>query len=390
MNRARREGLPRVAVIGAAEADYGTLPDSTELQLHAQGAVRALADAGLKREDVDGLFTVTQEFLRHPSLTVAEYLGLTPTYQDSTAVGGSAFEVLVEHAMAALQSYRIDVALITYGSTMRSSNGRTLGTGMAIPTSPFAQQYEEPFGVNIVSSYALAAQRHMHEYGSTSEQLASIAVTTRNHAARNPLAMYRDPITVDDVLGSRLVSTPLHKLDCCVVTDGGGALVLVREDAVKPTTHKPVWILGASHSSDHQIISQMPDLTRTAAAITGPRAMAEAGITPDDVDLLMTYDSFTITVLLALEDLGFCAKGEGGKFAAAGELELTGSLPTNTDGGGLSSNHPGMRGIFLMIESVRQLRGEAEGRQVPNAKIAVANGVGGWLSSCATVVLGTD
>jgi acetyl-CoA acetyltransferase len=386
----RTADLPRVAIIGAAESEYGILPGRTELELHAQAATRALADAGLTRDDVDGLFTVTQQFLRHPSLTVAEYLGLQPTYQDSTAVGGSAFEVLVEHAMAALQSRRIDVALITYGSTMRSSSGRTLGTGLAIPTSSFSQQYEEPFGVNILASYALAAQRHMHQYGTTGEQLASIAVTTRNHAARNPRAMYRDPITVDDVLGSKLVSSPLHKLDCCVVSDGGGALVLVREDGVGSSQARPVWVLGASHCSDHQIISQMPDLARTAAAITGPRAMTEAGITPADVDLLMTYDSFTITVLLALEDLGFCAKGEGGKFAQAGELELTGSLPTNTDGGGLSSNHPGMRGIFLIIESVRQLRGEAAGRQVQDARIAVANGVGGWLSSCATVVLGVD
>lgn len=381
---------PRVAIIGAAESDYGVLPGRTELELHAQAATRALAEAGLGRDDVDGLFTVTQEFLRHPSLTVAEYLGLRPTYEDSTAVGGSSFEVLVEHAMAALQSHRIDVALITYGSTMRSSSGRTLGTGMAIPTSPYSQQYEEPFGVNIVSSYALAAQRHMYQYGTTSEQLAAIAVTMRNNAGRNPLAMYQDPISVDDVLASRVVASPLHKLDCCVVSDGGGALVLVREDAVGSSIKPPVWVMGASHSNDHQIISQMPDLTRTAAAVTGPRAMSEAGITPGDVDLLMTYDSFTITVLLALEDLGFCAKGEGGKFAQAGELELTGSLPTNTDGGGLSSNHPGMRGIFLVIESVRQLRGEAHGRQVPGASIAVANGVGGWLSSCATLVLGTS
>jgi acetyl-CoA acetyltransferase len=382
--------LPRVAIVGAAESDYGILPGRTEFDLHAQAAKRALADAGIGREHVDGLFTVTQEFLRHPSLTVCEYLGIQPRYEDSTAVGGSSFEVLVEHAMAALQSYRIDVALITYGSTMRSSSGRALGTSLSIPISTFSQQYELPFGVNIVSSYALAAQRHMHDYGTTSEQLASIAVTMRNHAGRNPLAMYREPITVDDVLRSKMVSSPLHKLDCCVVSDGGGALVMVREEDASSCAKAPVWVLGSSHSNDHQIISQMPNLSQTVAAVTGPRAMTEAGIKPADVDLLMTYDSFTITVLLVLEDLGFCAKGEGGAFAAAGALELGGILPTNTDGGGLSSNHPGMRGIFLLIECVRQLRGEAGDRQVAGARVAVANGVGGLLSSCGTVVLGNS
>jgi acetyl-CoA acetyltransferase len=381
--------VERVAIVGAAESDYGKTPGRTEFDLHAQAATRALADAGLSRDDVDGVFTVSQEFIRSPSQTVCEYLGLRPRYEDSTSVGGSSFEILVEHAVAALQTRRIDVALITYGSTMFSSMGRSLGTRTR-PISTFAQQYEEPFGMSIVAAYALAAQRHMHVYGTTSEQLAQIAVAARSHAQLNPLAMYRSPLTVDDVLASRMVSSPLHKLDCCVVTDGGGALLLTREENVKNCRNTPIWVLGSSHSTDHQIISEMPDLTLTAAALTGPRAMAEAGVKPDDVDILMTYDSFTITVLLALEDLGFCKKGEGGRFVTEAGITLGGALPTNTDGGGLSSNHPGMRGIFLLIESVRQLRGEAGDRQVPGAKIALAHGVGGWLSSHGTVVLGKD
>lgn len=378
-----------VAIVGAAESDYGSLPDRSELDLHAQAAQRALDDAGLAVDDVDGLFTVTQEFIRSPSQTVAEYLGLRPSYEDATATGGSAFEVMVQHAVGALQSGRIEVALITYGSTMLSSMGRTLGTRTR-PISSYAQQYEEPFGMSIVAAYALAAQRHMHQYGTSSEQLAEIAVAARSHAARNPLAMYRDPITIDDVLASPVIASPLHKLDCCVVSDGGGAVVLTTADRAVDLPSQPVWVLGAASSTDHQIIVEMPDLTRTAAAVSGPAAFGEAGITPADVDLLMTYDSFTITVLLALEDLGFCAKGEGGPFVADGRLRPGGALPTNTDGGGLSSTHPGMRGMFLLTEAVRQLRGRAGDRQVAGCEVAVAHGVGGWLSSHGTIVMGRD
>jgi len=378
---------PRVAIVGAAESDYGRCPGRTELDLHAEAAERALAQAGIAKAEVDGLFTLTQQFLRCPSLTVGEYLGIRPTYQDCTHVGGASFEVMVEHALAALVAGRCRVALITYGSTQLSSAGRNLGVEFA-PISPIAQQYEEPYGLSLVAAHALAAQRHMHLYGTTSAQLAEIAVTMRRHAGLNPLARYRDPITIDDVLASRMIASPLHKLDCCVVTDGGGALVLTLEDRARDTAEVPVWVLGAAHASSHLHIIDMPDLTQTAAADTGPRAMAEAGIGPGDVDLLLAYDSFTITALLALEDLGFCAKGEGGAFVEDGRIGLGGALPMNPDGGALSSNHPGMRGIFLLIEAVRQLRGQGGPRQVEGAEIAVAHGVGGWLSSHGTVVLG--
>lgn len=379
----------RVAIVGAAESDYGLCPGRSELDLHAQAAERALAQAGLGKDDVDGLFCLTQQFLRCPSLMVGEYLGIRPRYEDCTHTGGSSFEVMLEHAVAALVAGRCKVALITYASTQLSSAGRNLGVDFA-PISHIAQQYEDPYGLNLVGSHALAAQRHMHQYGTTSAQLAEIAVTMRRHAALNPLARYRDPITVEDVLASRMIASPLHKLDCCVVTDGGGALVLTLADRARDALEKPVWIWGAAHASSHLHIIEMPDLTVTAAADTGPRAMAEAGIEPKDVDVLLTYDSFTITALLAIEDLGFCAKGEGGAFVEGGRIGLGGELPVNPDGGALSSNHPGMRGIFLLIEAVRQLRGDGGARQVGGAAIAVAHGVGGWLSSHGTVVLGRD
>ncbi len=257
---------------------------------------------------------------------------------------------------------------------------------------PLPMAYEFPTGLTLVGAYAMAAQRHMYEYGTKPEQLASIAVQTREHAMRNPRAMYRDPITVDDVLGSKLVADPLHKLDCCVISDGGCALILTTEGRARDLPHRPVYVRGAAGGSTHHSINAMTDMTRTAAAISGPKAFAEAGITPQDVDMFAMYDSFTYTVLVVLEDLGFAPKGEGGAFVTdnGGNLRLGGALPTNTDGGGLSCTHPGMRGLFLLCEATRQLRGEAGDAQVQGAEIAVAHGSGGWLSTQGTVVLGTE
>jgi acetyl-CoA acetyltransferase len=247
-----------------------------------------------------------------------------------------------------------------------------------------------PYGSPLVSNYALAAMRHMHQYGTTSDKLAQIAVDIRQNASLNPQAMYQDPITVDDVLHSRMISDPLHLLDCCVITDGGGAIIMTTAERALDLRQEPVYVLGAAAAQTHWSMSQMPDLTTTATAVCGPLAFAKAGITPSDVDTLQLYDSFTITVLLLLEDLGFCKKGEGGDLIEAGLLTTTGALPTNTDGGGLSSCHPGMRGIFLLIEAVRQLRGQAGPAQVPGAKIAVASGSGGQLSCMGTVVVGKE
>jgi acetyl-CoA acetyltransferase len=376
----------RIAIVGVAESEYGRVPHLTEMQMHAQATWRALEESGLRKEEVDGVFCSAHS-LGMPTVMLCEYLQVFPRYSDSTSIGGSSFEAHLNHAVAAIRAGKCEVALITYASNQLSSRGRMIGTGGRPATIPEAT-YEAPYGNTLVGAYAMAAHRHMHEYGTTAEQLAEIAVVTRRHAGLNPLAMYREPITVQDVLNSRIIADPLHLLDCCVVSDGGGAVLVTTEERARDLKQTPVFVLGSSESHTHANISQMPDLTVTAAAMTAPRAFAEAGVTPDDIDMAMIYDSFTITVLLLLEDLGFCKKGEGGAFVQDGRIALGGQLPINTDGGGLSSNHPGMRGIFLIIEAVRQLRGQCGPRQVEGAKIAVAHGSGGLLSSQATTILG--
>ncbi len=376
----------RIAIVGVAESDYGRVPNMTELQLHAQALKRVLDDSGLHKKEIDGVFCSSQT-MGMPTVMLCEYLQLFPRYSDTTSIGGSSFEAHLNHAVAAIRAGKCEVALISYASNQLSSRGRIMGTGSRPATIPEAT-YESPYGNTLVGAYAMAARRHMHQYGTTSEQLAEIAVVTRRHANINPLAMYRDLITIQDVINSKMVADPLHLLDCCVVSDGGGAILVTTEERARDLNQRPIFVLGSSEGHTHAHISQMPDLTVTAAATTGPQAFAEAGITPGDIDMAMLYDSFTITVLLLLEDLGFCAKGEGGAFVQGGRIALGGQLPINTDGGGLSSNHPGMRGIFLIIEATRQLRGQCGPRQVENAKLAVAHGSGGLLSSQATTILG--
>lgn len=388
MSTASQRGR-RAVIAGVATSDYPYLPDLSEHGVHAQAAKRALSDAGIAVSDVDGL--ATTGFFPMYAVGVAEYLGMHLSYLDETNIGGASFEVLVEHAATAVEAGLAEVVLVTYGSVQLSQMGRRLGTGgrNAMPSGPMA--FESLWGNTLVGSYALAARRHMHEFGTTAEQLAEVAVTMRAHAAHNPMAQYRDPITVEDVVSSRLVADPLHKLDCCVISDGGGACVVTTAERAVDLPCEPVYLLGAAHGTTHHTnISQMPDLTVTAASETGPRAFARAGISPPDVDVAQIYDSFTITVVLTLEDLGFCAKGEGGEFVAHGGLGLGGRLPTNTDGGGLSACHPGMRGMFLIVEAVRQLRGQGGETQVPGARIAVAHGTGGMLSAAATLVLSTE
>jgi acetyl-CoA acetyltransferase len=376
----------RIAIVGVAESDYGRVPNMTELQLHAQAIQRALEDSGLRKSEIDGVFS-SSDTLIEPTVMLSEYLQLFPRYTDTTSIGGASFEAHLNHAVAAIRTGKCEVALITYASNELSSRGRMLGTGEWQTAIPEAT-YEAPYGNTLVGAYAMAARRHMHLYGTTSEQLAEIAVVARRHAGLNPLAMYRKPITVQDVLDSRMIADPLHLLDCCVVSDGGGAVLVTTEERARDLKQMPVFVLGSSEGHTHTHISQMPDLTVTAAAVTGPRAFDEAGVRPDQIDVAMIYDSFTITVLLLLEDLGFCRKGEGGTFVQNGRIALGGQLPINTDGGGLSSNHPGMRGIFLIIEATRQLRGQCGPRQVKDAKLAVAHGSGGLLSSQATTILG--
>jgi acetyl-CoA acetyltransferase len=381
-----------VCDVGVGLADGPKTPGMTPLMLEAQAFTRAIDDAGLAKSEIGGLASAGYGGMHEVML--AEYLGLTPQWLDSTSVGGSSFEFHALHAYRAIQAGDVDTVAIVYGNNQLSASGRTLGTGgggggrgMAMP---YAMRYEFPTGMTLVGAYAMAAQRHMYQYGTTPEQLASIAVQMREHAARNPNAMYRDPITVDDVLSSKLVADPLHKLDCCVISDGGCAIVLTTEERARDLPHRPVYVRGAAAGMTHHSVHSMPDLTRTAGAVSGPKAFAEAGITPADVDMFAMYDSFTYTVLVCLEDLGFAPKGEGGAFAAEGNLRLGGALPTNTDGGGLSNTHPGMRGLFLLCEATRQLRGEAGDSQVEGAEVAVAHGSGGWLSTMGTVVLGTE
>jgi len=383
----------RPVIVGVATSDYPNLPDLSEHAVHSQASMRALDDAGITFDDVDGL--ATTGFFPMYATGVAEYLGMHPTYIDETNIGGASFEVLVEHAAYAIEAGAAETVLVTYGSVQLSTMGRRLGTGGtgggrgAGPPGPSV--YDALWGNTLVGNYALAARRHMHEYGTTSEQLAAVAVTMREHAKFNPQAQYRDPITVEDVLSSRLVADPLHMLDCCVISDGGAACVLTTAERAADLKKKPVHILGAAHATTHNMnVSASKDLTVSPAAQSGPLAFSRAGISPQDVDVAQLYDSFTITVVLTVEDLGFCAKGEGGSFVDGGGLSVGGRLPTNTDGGGLSACHPGMRGMFLIVEAVRQLRGECGETQVPGAKVAVAHGTGGMLSTGATLLLSSE
>jgi acetyl-CoA acetyltransferase len=378
----------KVVIAGVAESRFGDVPDATHWQLHQEAAAKALADAGLEPSDVDGLFSCGAD-LMHP-LVLGEYLGLRPGYVDGTQVGGSTWEFFVHHAIGAIEAGLCDVALLNYATTSRSDLKRKIRTANVAIDARGPAQFESAYGHTVIGRHAMAATRHMHEFGTTSEQLAEIAVQARANAKRNPLAMYRDDLTVEDVLSSRMIASPLHKFDCCIRSDGGGAVVLVADDRVKDLPSKPVWILGAGEATSHHTMSEWKDFTESPAARTAARAFGMAGVKPGEIDVCEVYDSFTITVLLTLEALGFCPKGEGGRFVEGGRLTIDGDLPTNTDGGGLSSNHPGMRGIFLIIEAVRQLRGEAEGRQVPGAKLAAVNGTGGWFSSTGTLILGVD
>ncbi len=372
------------AIAGVDESDQiGQVPNKTSLQLHAEGAINALADAGIDKSEVDGIATAGVS-----TLQIAEYLGITPRYTDGTAVGGSSFVIHVGHALNAIKEGRASVVLITHGEG-HLGGGRRGATGG--DPSNLAAQYELPYGVvGPPYAYSLACMRHMAVYGTTKEQLAQIAVQTRQWASMNPKALMRDPITIEDVLNSRPICYPFNLLDCCLVTDAGGACVVVSPERARDLKKKPVWVLGAGEAHDHSMISQMPDLTRTPAQYSGPAAMGMAGITHDDVDLAMIYDSFTYTVLVTLESLGFCKAGEGGDFVSNGRLGPGGELPTNTNGGGLSYTHPGMYGMFLLLEATRQLRGECGERQVKDCKLAVVNGTGGHLSSTGTLVLAAD
>ena len=385
MANQRREA----AIVGIHEYPLRVVgPDISAMHIKVESARKALEDAGLSWKDVDAVYDAGEGGLG--GLEIADYFGFRPTVIDTTAVGGSSFEFQAAHAWRAIAAGKAKVALLTYGSTAHSQS-RAIGTGGATGQgAPRPQSnMEDPWGLTLIAGYAMVKQRHMHQYHTTHEQFAEISVATRLHATRNPEAVKAmtdlafvgtGEIGIQDVLTSRMIADPLRLLECCMVSDGGGAVVIASRDVARNAKKRPVWIIGSGEATKYP--ENGGDITVSAGAQSGPIAFAEAGVRPGEIDIAMIYDSFTITVLAILEDMGFCKKGEGGAFVQGGRLKFnSGKKPAlNTDGGGLSSNHPGMRGIFLLLEAARQLRGESHS-QVPNARLAVATGNGGQLGS---------
>ncbi len=369
-----------VAVVGASETTkLGVVPDMSQIQLHADAALNAMKDAGLKPKDIDGIATAGET-----PQQLAQYLGITPTYVDGTSVGGCSFMIHVRHAAAAIQSGLAKTILITHGESGRSGIGRP---PRSVPPDSLNGQFEQPFGpMGPPSLFPIPVLRYMKTYGVTHEQIAMVSVVQREWAALNPRSTYKDPITVADVLNSRMIAYPFRILQCCLVTDGGGALILTSAERAKDFPNKPVYILGTGESVETPMVSQMEDFTSSRAfRVAGPTAFKEAGITHKDVDHLMIYDAFAHLPLYGLEDLGFVGRGEAGAFIAGRNTAIGSKLPMNTNGGGLSYMHSGMYGMYALQESVRQMRGIAPA-QVPGAKISVCHGVGGMFAASGTII----
>lgn len=380
-------GRGSIAILGTGLAGLGHAGGRSEQEIIAQAACRAVAESGLTMSQIDGILTSS---LTSPwwVMRMAEYLGIRPRFSDSTMFGGSSFIADLKVAALAIAAGECENVLVCYGSTPRSAPSSSKINEMRAALDP--QPYEHPYKpFNPVSAYALAAARHMHQYGTTRRQLAEVAVAARQWAQLNPDAFLRDPLSVEDVLASKMISDPLTVRDCCLVTDGAGAFVVTRAERARDLHTRPVYVLGSGHAHWHRQISCMEDLTVTPAVDSGRKAFAEAGLRPGDIDVVELYDAFTINPILFLEDLGFCAKGEGGDFVSGGRIAPGGAFPMNTNGGGLSCTHPGMYSIFLVIEAVAQLRGHAGERQVRNAEVALVHGNGGVLSSQATAILAT-
>ena len=369
-----------VAVVGAAETtQMGKIPDVSQIQLHADAALNSMADAGLTAKDIDGIASAGES-----PVALAQYLGIVPTWVDGTTVGGCSFMLHVRHAAAAINEGLATTILITHGESGRSR----IGAGRGGPAmSSLSGQFEMPYGpMGPPTLFTLPWLRYAKTYGASEEDLANVAVIQREWAALNPRASFRDPLTVDDVLGSRMIAWPFTKLLCCLVTDGGGALILTSADRAKDFPQKPVYVLGTGESVETPMVSQMEDFTSSRAfRVAGSSAFAEAGIAPSDVDHLMIYDAFAHLPIYGLEDLGFVGRGEAPAFIAERNTAIGGSLPLNTNGGGLSYMHSGMYGMYALQESVRQMRGIAPA-QVDGAEISVAHGVGGMFASSGTVV----
>lgn len=394
-------GDRKAAIVGIHEYPLRVAPGVSAMHIKVQSIRRALAEAGLAWSDVDALYEAGDGEAAG-GLQLSAYLGAHPKVIDTTSVGGSSFEFHAAHALRDIAAGRCKVAVLSYGATS-ASRRLAIGTGDRSGGVPnWRANMERPYGSTLIANYAMVKQRHMHQYGTTMEQLAGISVSTRRHAMRNPEAVRAmtdlefvgiNDITVEDVLDSRIIADPLHLLECCMISDGGGAVVIAAPEVARNCAKPPVWIIGSGEATRY--VDNGSDITVSAAAQSGPEAFGQAGVTPDEIDIAMIYDSFTITVAVCLEDLGFCAKGEAGEFVAGGRLAFDNpdtSLAMNTDGGGLSSNHPGMRGIFLLFEATRQLRGESTS-QVPDARLAVAHGNGGMLASVhtgGTIILARD
>ncbi|MDF3850747.1 acetyl-CoA acetyltransferase [Achromobacter denitrificans] len=372
-----------IAITGCATAGIGDAGGLNDLEVSSLAIHAAVRDAGLRMEDIDGLMSASLSSSMWLN-KLAEYLGVFPRFMDSLQIGGASFVGHLLIAAAAIQAGLCRNIVIAYGATPRGGNGVSATSGARAKLDPFP--YEEPFQpFNPPTSYALATRRHMHEYGTTREQLAEVAVAARAWARLNPEAYKRDPLSIDEVLSARVISSPLTARDCCLVTDGAGAIVVTA--AERAEVARPVYVLGTALAHSHRQIACMADLTRTVAGESAGQARERAGVSLADIDLVQLYDAFTINPILFLEDMGFCRKGEGGAFVSGGRIAPGGELPVNTNGGGLSCVHPGMYSMFGLVEAVRQLRGECGERQVKQARTALVHGNGGVLSAQATTVL---
>lgn len=370
-------------IVGVAESDLG-ITGKTHYELQAQAVSRALAEAGLDIRDVDGYCTSDLAGEYAPSIRMSEYLGITPRYFGNSSLGGASFVSQVADAGRAIRDRRADVVVVAYARAPRTAAVQGVS---ARPVGP--AQYERIWGAPFpVTGYALAAARYMHEHKASSIDLANVAVSTRRWAELNPVAFNRDPLDVEKVLSSRMIAEPLHKLDCCLVTDGGGAVVLTSLDRARDLPRKPIHLLGHGEATTHMNVTSSPDITVTSARSSAATALRESGTTFADIDLFEIYDSFTITVLLTMESMGLCEPGEAPEWFATGRTAPGGDRPVNTNGGGLSFGHPGEYGIFAVIEAVRQLQGSAGDRQVSGAELALVNGTGGELSVSSTLILG--
>jgi acetyl-CoA acetyltransferase len=381
----------KVAIVGAADTEVGALPGRTPMELCVEAAMAALKDAGMDKSQVDGLVTcnaMAQPMLYHAE-AMAEYLQIFPRYCISVGAGGGTTFSILHHAASAIVTGMADVVLISMADSMKSGLSRE--QAMLVQSSTGHPQFEQPYGPTVPAYYALIAQAHMAEFGTSEQQFAGIAVAAREWASRNPAAQMRDPITIDDVINSRMIADPLHLLDCSLVSDGGSAIIMISAERAKDFAHDPVYLLGVGEGHSHEHISQARDLTTSAARESGARAYEMAGVGPGDIDVAQLYDCFTPTVLVELEDLGFCDKGEGGDLVDSGALLPGGTLPVNTHGGLLSHCHPGNPGsMFALTESVWQLRHQAGDRQVADARLALVHAQGGIMSSHTTLILGRD